>query len=144
MSIDGDERIVDARRVTSTGWSLLPEGGGRARLVELAEAGETVTATVEGATFAMTIADARKAAAARADRPRATTGPFAIRAPMPGKVIKVLVKPGDAIKSGQGLLVVEAMKMENELRAPRDGVIGEVKVAEGQPVEANQTLATLV
>ena len=57
-------------------------------------------------------------------------------APMPGKVVKLLVKPGDQVTSRQGVIVVEAMKMENELRAGRDGVVREVLVTEGTSVDA--------
>ena len=61
-------------------------------------------------------------------------------APMPGKVVRVLVKPGDEVKARQGLVVVEAMKMENELRAARDGRVRDVAVAEGQSVDAGAVL----
>ena len=64
----------------------------------------------------------RRASAVRAGgRARGGTGPQRVIAPMPGKVVRVLVKPGDEVKARQGLVVVEAMKMENELRAARDG-----------------------
>jgi biotin carboxyl carrier protein len=59
---------------------------------------------------------------------------------MPGKIVRVLVNPGDQVKPRQALVVVEAMKMENELRATRDGTIREVLVAEGQSVEAGAAL----
>ena len=59
---------------------------------------------------------------------------------MPGKVVRVLVKPGDEVKARQGLVVVEAMKMENELRAARDGRVRDVGVAEGQSVDAGAVL----
>jgi biotin carboxyl carrier protein len=59
---------------------------------------------------------------------------------MPGKVVRVLVKTGDQVKAKQGLVVVEAMKMENELRAARDGRVREVPAAEGQSVEAGAVL----
>jgi len=59
---------------------------------------------------------------------------------MPGRIVKVLVKPGDAVTARQGLVVVEAMKMENELRASRAGVVRDVRVAEGASVEANTLL----
>jgi biotin carboxyl carrier protein len=62
---------------------------------------------------------------------------------MPGRVVKVLVAPGDAVAARQGLVVVEAMKMENELRAPRAGRVSEVRVHEGAPVEANTVLIVL-
>ena len=66
-----------------------------------------------------------------------------IVAPMPGRIVKVLVKPGEAVSARQPLVVVEAMKMENELRAPRDGVVAEIRVAEGASVEANTVLLVL-
>jgi len=59
---------------------------------------------------------------------------------MPGKVVRVLVAPGAPVKARQGLVVVEAMKMENEVRALRDGQVREVLVVEGQSVDAGATL----
>lgn len=64
-----------------------------------------------------------------------------ITAPMPGKVIRVLVKTGDKVQAGQGILVVEAMKMQNEVRSPKTGKVGRVLTEEGQPVNAGQVLA---
>src|SRR5712692_2327008 len=64
-----------------------------------------------------------------------------ITAPMPGKVVRLLVKLGDAVEAGQGLLVVEAMKMQNEIRAPKTGKIEGLLVAEGQAVNAGEVLA---
>ena len=61
-------------------------------------------------------------------------------APMPGKIVKVLVKPGDAVAARQGLVVIEAMKMENELRATRAGRVKDVHVAEGDLVDAGRLL----
>ena len=61
-------------------------------------------------------------------------------APMPGRVVRVLVKPGDEVAARQGLVVVEAMKMENELTVPRAGRVKEVAVAEGASVEAGRLL----
>jgi biotin carboxyl carrier protein len=75
--------------------------------------------------------------------PTNATGPVAIVTPMPGRVVKVLVKKGDAVLARQGLVVVEAMKMENELRAPRAGTVAEVRVREGAPVEANVVLVVI-
>jgi biotin carboxyl carrier protein len=66
-----------------------------------------------------------------------------IGAPMPGKVVRVLVKAGDEVKVRQGLVVVEAMKMENEVRATRDGRVSELLVVEGQSVEAGATLVVV-
>ena len=62
-------------------------------------------------------------------------------APMPGKVIRLLVKQGDRVEAGQGLLVVEAMKMQNEIRSPKGGFVERFQVEEGQPVNAGEVLA---
>jgi biotin carboxyl carrier protein len=59
---------------------------------------------------------------------------------MPGKVVKLLVGSGDTVSSGQGVLLFEAMKMQNEIKSPQDGVVGEMAVDEGQTVEARDRL----
>lgn len=66
-----------------------------------------------------------------------------VKAPMPGKVVRVLVKPGQAVSKGEGLVVVEAMKMQNELQALADGVVKEVKAREGDTVEGGAELVLL-
>lgn len=63
-----------------------------------------------------------------------------IVAPMPGKVVRILVNPGDHVEVGQGLLVVEAMKMQNEIRSPKSGTVERVVAIEGQPVNAGEVL----
>ena len=70
----------------------------------------------------------------------AHTGPLKLTAPMPGKIVKVLVGEGDVVEAGRGVLVMEAMKMENELKATRGGTIQEIKVKEGQAVEMGALL----
>jgi biotin carboxyl carrier protein len=72
---------------------------------------------------------------------KAATGPARVVAPMPGRLVRVLVQPGQQVEAGDGLLVMEAMKMENELRSPRAGRVAELLVREGQTVE---TAALLV
>jgi len=67
-----------------------------------------------------------------------------IVAPMPGKVVRVLGKAGDAVEAGQGLLVVEAMKMQNEIRSPKSGTVERMLVKEGQAVNAGETLCVVV
>lgn len=66
-----------------------------------------------------------------------------IAAPMPGKVVRVLVAPGDTVEEGQGLVVVEAMKMQNEMKAPKDGKVIAVAAKEGASITAGQVLVTL-
>jgi len=71
------------------------------------------------------------------------TGPRSIVSPMPGRIVKVLVNAGDTVAAHQGLVVVEAMKMENELRATRSGRVREVSVSPGASVEAGRVLVVL-
>ena len=70
-------------------------------------------------------------------------GPQSIVAPMPGRIVKVLVKAGDTVAARQGLVVVEAMKMENELRSPKAGTVTEVRVTQGQSVDARAVLVVV-
>jgi len=69
--------------------------------------------------------------------------PGAISSPMPGNVIKLMVKEGDSVKEGQPLVIVEAMKMENEIRSPSDGVVKKVNYAVGNLVEAGAPIVEL-
>lgn len=94
--------------------------------------GRTTTALVNGR---------RRGAAAVASAH--ATGEVAIVAPMPGRVVRVLVTEGEQVTAKQGLIVVEAMKMENELRAPRAGRVKAVGVAAGTSVEAGRLLAVI-
>ena len=66
-----------------------------------------------------------------------------IIAPMPGKVVRLLVKAGEHVEEGQGLLVVEAMKMQNEIRSPKSGTVERILAQEGQPVNAGEILCVV-
>ena len=98
--------------------------------------------TVNGRAIAVTLSGLSGARGSRGHRGgiRAPDGAKQVVAPMPGRVVKVLVQPGETVTTGQGLVVVEAMKMENELRAPAAGTVRAVHVAEGAAVEANTVL----
>jgi pyruvate carboxylase subunit B len=72
-----------------------------------------------------------------------SAGGGVLKAPMPGLVVRVQVEPGQAVPAGAALVVLEAMKMENQLKAPAAGVVAEVKVAAGAAVEKGQVLVTL-
>jgi biotin carboxyl carrier protein len=85
--------------------------------------------------------DARKHRVAKAST--GADGPVPISAPMPGRVVKVLATEGTAVTRGDGIIVLEAMKMENELKAPRDGIVTSVLVEEGQGVQGGALLATI-
>jgi biotin carboxyl carrier protein len=96
---------------------------------------------IEGRRIPVEVRDPRAWHAASASR--TADGIQTVSAPMPGKVIRVLVSAGDSVEAGQGLVVVEAMKMQNEMRAPRSGRVVAVSAIEGSTVVAGQPLATL-
>jgi len=71
-------------------------------------------------------------------------GPVSVTAPMPGKLVMILVAEGESVKEGQGVAVVEAMKMQNELKAPKSGTVERLCVVEGQAVNAGECLVTIL
>ena len=106
-----------------------------------------IEVVIAGWRFELEVQDAGLAdlrARATADRTSAAHhGPTAVRAIIPGRVVSVAVTAGDTVTAGQRLLAVEAMKMENELRAPRDGVVERVEVSVGQTVELGDSLVVI-
>ena len=113
--------------------------------------GNVYDVTVEegsGAVAAAPVAAAPKAAPKAAPAPKAAApagaqGGVKINAPMPGKILGIKVAAGQAVKKGDVLLVLEAMKMENEIVAPQDGTVASVNTSVGEQVEAGAVLATL-
>ena len=88
-------------------------------------------------------APAPTAAPAPKAAPAGKAGAVAVKAPMPGTIMKVNVAPGDAVKKGDVLCVLEAMKMENDISAPQDGVVASVNVQKGASVQTEEVLVTL-
>lgn len=74
----------------------------------------------------------------------AASGEFHLKAPMPGLVVTILIEEGQPVKKGQVLMILESMKMQNELKSPRDGVASRVKVRPGETVEQKQTLMSVI
>ena len=107
--------------------------------------GSVAPAPVAAAPVAAAPVAAPKAAPAPAAAPKASgnAGAIAVKAPMPGNLIKVNVKVGDAVKKGDVLCVLEAMKMENDIMAPADGVVASVEAAKGASVATDAVLVTL-
>ena len=107
----------------------------------------TIEVVVGGWRFELEVEDARRAALReRATRARvhgSGSGPLEVRAMIPGRVAAVTVAVGDAVTAGQTLLVVEAMKMQNELRAPRDGIVERVTVGDGATIDLGDILVVL-
>lgn len=85
----------------------------------------------------------KKAAPKAAQAPAGTQGAVRVNAPMPGKILSVKASSGQAVKKGDVLLILEAMKMENEVVAPQDGTVASINVSAGDSVEAGAVLATL-
>ena len=145
--VDGVERLVDAAAVDPSTFSLIDLGGGRraSQEVGLSETGlpgEVVVHMPSGVATTRIATGASRFGRGAALSSQAA-GAQQVIAPMPGKVVKVLVTVGDEVKARQGLVVVEAMKMENELRSPKDGRVSEVLVAEGVSVEAGRPLVVV-
>lgn len=86
---------------------------------------------------------AAPAPAAPAPKASGAAGSIVVAAPMPGKILSVKASVGAAVKKGEVILLLEAMKMENEVVAPEDGTVASINVAAGDSVEAGDTLATL-
>lgn len=101
---------------------------------------ETVSVWLDGEAFTFSIRDPRKRSASTAED-GVTSGQ--VKAQMPGKILSLAVKPGDAVKKGQNLLVMESMKMELALNAPTDGLVETVAVEVGQMVSLGQVLVAL-
>jgi biotin carboxyl carrier protein len=123
-------------------WSLLIDG--ESHLVDVDHRKTGTVVTVGGSETTMQVQDARRKRLAEAVHrdPGAGSGEV-IRAPIAGKVIKILVAPGAAVAAGQGVCVVEAMKMENEIKAGQSGKVATVHVQPGQSVESQEPLLTL-
>ena len=118
--------------------SLLLEGESHEVGLEARPGGFTVL--LPGETVVVDLASAARGVSAPLHRAH---GPARLAAPMPGRVVRVLSEVGADVAAGQGLVVIEAMKMENEIRAPRAGRVQEVAVREGQAVEAGALLAVV-
>ena len=99
---------------------------------------------VEGDRYAVEVEDARlKALKATGLQVHDATGSATVTAPMPGLVVRVLVEPGQAVSVDDGLLILEAMKMENEIGSPRNGVVRSISVQAGQTVNPGDVLAVV-
>jgi len=137
VTIDGQTRLVDSRPTGAASFSLLIENA--AAEVSVVARGDTYAVAVGGRTHRIRLLDERARRAHR--RGAAGGGTREVRAAMPGKVVAVLVDVGTVVEMGQGLLIIEAMKMENEVTSPRAGTVQEIRVKPGQPVEAGELLA---
>jgi biotin carboxyl carrier protein len=111
--------------------------------VQLDQRENDVRVHIRDSVFPLEILDERRLRMRRAAGRFTVEGRQVLASPMPGKVVRVLKKVGDAVSEGEGVVVVEAMKMENEIKSPKDGKVVEVLVREGQAVEGNARLAAV-
>jgi biotin carboxyl carrier protein len=141
VTMDGRPVPVDLTRVDDR-WSMLVDKASYEVAIESQRHGRRLV-HVNGHVVPVTLRAPGRGRSHSDGQGTSATGPVSIVAPMPGRVVKVLVAPGDAVLARQGLVVVEAMKMENELRAPRAGTVADVRVREGAPVDANVVLVVI-
>ena len=141
--VDGVREHMDLRAIDDAGlYSMIIENKSYEAVVE--EGDGEYRVLINGVLYHALVADERAkrlAEAAGAFTP--SGGEASMKSPMPGMIVAVAVKEGDAVKKGQVVLVLESMKMENELKAPKDGTVGSIKVQPRQAVEQGQVLLTL-
>jgi biotin carboxyl carrier protein len=140
--LDGEPIELDVIRVSGRAQLSVRVGG---QVVDLTTEGTPpeMGAVASGHRSYVRVESERMRAAEQAKKTSSPSGDRTVKAPMPGRVVKVLVAPGDAVAAGQGLVVLEAMKMENEVRARAEGTVAEVHVAAGAAVEGGAKLVTL-
>lgn len=137
-SLDGESVEVDAVIARPNVMSVII--GGQAFEVKRERTATDMHFWVKSARFAVDVRDPRSLRSRRA-KGGGVEGPQKLLAPMPGKIVRIIVPAGQEVEAGQGVLVIEAMKMQNELKSPKKGVVKQVLAAEGQSVTAGEVLA---
>lgn len=139
--IDAEEHIIDGRQLTGHMYSLIVEN--RSFTVDVAEKDDKYTVAYEGKSFQVGVLDERKARRGGVGANLGGAGEKEVCSMMPGKVVELLVHEGDAVEKNQGVIIIEAMKMENEIRATVAGTVKAVHVESGQTVESGELLVEL-
>ena len=137
---DGLPLDADAVEVSPGVYSILLHG--ESFEVRIEKVGSELRAIALGREYKIAIRDPREWKRNRGGATEAE-GRQQVTAPMPGKVVRILVATGDQVQAGQGLMVVEAMKMQNEIRTPKSGKIERLSVTEGQTVNAGEVVAVV-
>ena len=143
ISVDGRLHHVDAARIDAHTLSLVVDS---VRSNEVSIAADPIGGLLNvhvGATPVAVMLNGRRRWGRRDDGAGSGSGPQRLVAPMPGKVVRVLVNAGDLVAARQPVVVVEAMKMENELRASREGTVAEIHASEGMSVDAGALLVVI-
>jgi biotin carboxyl carrier protein len=139
--VDGQEIEVDAALTARDVLSVLLSGKAYEVKRERSLQGE-LHMVIGSARYAVDVQDPRSLRSRRA-LAGAEVGPQKVKAPMPGKIVRILVNEKDEVKAGQGVIVMEAMKMQNEMKSPKDGVVQKILTAEGSTVNAGDALAII-
>jgi biotin carboxyl carrier protein len=142
ISIDGVEHVVDGRALRPGTWSLVI--GGKSWVVDLDHRRVGIAASVGDSEAVLQVEDALHKRLASAAGTRSHASGESIRAPIAGKVVKVVVAVGDPVAVGAPVIVLEAMKMENELTAERGGTVSAIHKAAGQAVDTGDLLVEIV
>jgi biotin carboxyl carrier protein len=142
-TVEGRVRRVDVARIDAQTLSLVVDDG--ASTYDIGVTGDAATGLlhVRVDTTVVDVAVNGRRRRRHDQQADAGSGPQRIVAPMPGRIVRVGVKTGDAVRARQTVVVVEAMKMENELKAGRGGVVGELRAVEGASVEAGALLVVI-
>jgi biotin carboxyl carrier protein len=138
--IDGRTVEADAAKISPGLYSILLNGRSLEAAVD--ETAGRLLVHVAGREFQMEIADPRSWRRRHGGNIE-LEGRQKVVAPMPGKIVSVLVAPGQKVEAGQGLLVIEAMKMQNEIRSPKSGTVEKLPAKEGQAVSAGEIVAVV-
>ncbi len=141
LTLNGARREVDALTLEHGAVSMIVDG--ESWSLEFDGTEDEVLVLVKGQAVRFDVADERRRRLRAVTAGFSTEGRQVVVAPMPGKIVKVLVNVGDEVKEGQGLVVVEAMKMENELKSPKAGKVVELLAKEGSAVETNTKLVVV-
>ena len=139
--VDGESVEVDAAMTARDILSVLVDGKAYEIKRERSLQGE-LHMVIGSARYAVDVQDPRSLRTRRAIA-GAESGPQKLKAPMPGKIVRILVNEKDEVKAGQGIVVMEAMKMQNEMKSPKDGKVQKILTAEGSAVNAGDTLAII-
>ena len=146
VTVDHRTWNVDVARIDAQTMSLIVNSDGFRSVSEITVVPDQSTGQLTvhvGATPVVVTVNGRRRWGRKDEGAVAGSGPQRVTAPMPGRIVRVLVNPGEAVRARQPLLVVEAMKMENELRAGRDGRVAEVHAREGASVDAGALLIVI-
>ena len=139
VSVDGNEFLVDGKKTGRTNYSLIVDN--RSFEIEVDNTEDEYRVLVDGRNYHVNLVDERRMRVGGAQSGLQLQGRQKVSVPMAGKVTAVLVSEGDLVEKGQGLIIVEAMKMENEVRSPIAGEVKEIKMKAGDAVEGGALLA---